>query len=118
MSDDTTKIGFGDESKLQDAVDNNILDAHDLAFTTNDQLYYINKFKELKRIKPRIDTFNNVEEAIAFINQYSYPNSLLGQPLSIKSNDGTYEIYVIETDGEKLTVNKPISTTGLVWIEL
>lgn len=117
-NENSTKIGFGDETKLQGAVENNTLDAHDLALTTNDQLYYIDKDKNLKRVKPRIETFEDVEAAIAYINHDPFTESRLGQPLSIKNGQG-YDLYLIESDGDKYTVTKKSNiVTGLTWIEL
>lgn len=117
-SENSTKIGFGDENKLMGAIENNTLDAHDLALTTNDQLYYIDKDKKLKRVKPRIETFDDIDSAIAYINQDPFIESRLGQPLSIRSGQG-YDLYLIERDGDKYTVSKKSDiVTGLIWIEL
>lgn len=117
-NENSTKIGFGDETKLQGAIENSTLDAHDLALTTNDQLYYIDKDKNLKRVKPRIETFEDINAAIEYINQDPHIESRLGQPISIKNGQG-YDLYLIETDGEKYTVSKKSDIiSGLTWIEL
>lgn len=121
MATSDTKIGIGNEANLQGALDSQLLDEGDLAITTNDQFYYINKNKELKRIKPRIDTYESIEDAVASINSDSFVSSKIGQPISIKNIDGIYDIYTIaeSEDGTYTVKTKDINITsgGLTWVE-
>ena len=123
MAENGTKIGFGAEENIPTAIQNGIIDEHDLVVTSGkdyNQFYFVDADKKPHRIKPRTYVYETVDAAVSDLNS-SGVKDLAGQQVSIKGADGKYSPYLIQEDTEGRYTVEAISTGsgtgGLTWIE-
>lgn len=119
MAKEAMKFGYGNLSNIDSAIESGKIDERDLVLTKDtSELFYIKDDKSKQVIRPRVLTFNSVEEATTGINQNS--DTYAGQPISIKNaSDGKYYPYTVQQGESAFTVEQIVTTmsNGMTWTE-
>lgn len=118
---DVMKFGYGDASKVDNAVTEGTIDEKDLVLTKDtSELIYIKSDKTKQFVRPRVLVFESESDAITQLNQNS--DTYAGQPIAIKGmSDDKYYPYTVQQDEDSFTVepvtNTVVSGSGMIWTE-
>lgn len=112
-------LGYGEFGKIDNAVEQGILDGKDIVITKDtSEFVYIRDDKTKQIIRSRVQTFDTEADAITALNDAT--DTYAGQPVQIKDSNGKYQLYTVqngETGFIVELVGVSSSNTGLVWTE-
>lgn len=107
-----SKVGHGNYSDIDNAIEQGILDGRDLIVTKDtSELVYIKDDNTKQIIQARLKRFGTKEEALEKLNSAS--DTYDGQPVAIKNDSNCYQLYLVLNDGEKFIVNPVFDAGGV-----
>lgn len=114
-----SKLGYGDFSKIDTAVEQGILDGKDIVITKDtSEFVYIRDDKTKQVIRSRVQTFESEDVAITTLNDAT--DTYAGQPVAIKDSKGKYQLYTVQ-NGEAGFIVEQVAmsgtNTGFIWQE-
>ena len=119
MSKKGMKLGYGNYSHIDSALESEKIDARDIVITDDtSELLYIRDDLSKQLIRPRVQRFPNILTAINELN--SAADTYAGAIVMVLNGSGEYEPYIVQngTEGYELQPFPSITIgggSGLVW---
>ena len=112
----TVKLGYGNATRIDTAIETGILDEHDLVLTDDtSEFVYIRDDKSKQFIRPRFRLFSSEDEAVTELNDEV--DTYAGQMVGIMDDDGKYQMYIVQNGTSGFEVEPIINSdsVGLKW---
>lgn len=92
-----SKIGYGDESMVDEKIADSTFDGGDLIFTKQQGLIFLEPGTAKKLpIQTRATTYDDYDSAVSEINSDS--STYAGKPIMIKDSAGKYQQYIVQLE--------------------